>query len=129
MITSMELLKKRIAIEGKLNISDIIKSILKDAGDDVKRQYMSIGQDYYENRHDILKEDFTKKWIYDEDEKGNEHKVLVTNENKSNYKTLHNFHRLLVDQKASFIAGKTPSVTVKGSSPSAASVRHHPPGL
>ena len=116
MITSMELLKKRIAIEGKLNISDIIKSILKDAGDDVKRQYMSIGQDYYENRHDILKEDFTKKWIYDEDEKGNEQKVLVTNENKSNYKTLHNFHRLLIDQKASFIAGKTPSVTVKGSS-------------
>lgn len=114
MISNMELLKQRIAIDGKLNMSDIIKSILKDAGDDVKRQYMNVGQRYYDGDHDVLREDFTSSWVYEDDDQGREKKSLIVNDNKSNHHNVHNYHQLLVDQKASYIAGKTPTVTVEG---------------
>ena len=114
MISNMELLKQRIAIDGKLNMSDIIKSILKDAGDDVKRKYMNVGQRYYDGDHDVLREDFTSSWVYEDDDQGREKKSLIVNDNKSNHHNVHNYHQLLVDQKASYIAGKTPTVTVEG---------------
>lgn len=113
-INSMELLKQKMAIEGRLSISDIIKSILKDAGDDVKRRYMDVGQRYYDGDHDVLREDFTTSWVYEKDNEGNEKKSLITNENKSNHHNVHNYHQLLVDQKASFITGKPPTVTIEG---------------
>ena len=113
-ISDMELIKRKISIDGKLSMSDIIKSIIKDYLDDAQRQYMDVGQRYYDGEHDILDVDFTKSWVIDEDDDGNEYERLITNKNNSNHHNVHNYHQLLVDQKASYILGKPPTITVEG---------------
>ena len=118
-ISDLEILKQKITIDGKLNMSEIIKAILKDASDDKKRQYMYVGQRYYDGDHDILQKDFTKTWVYENDN-GREYKTLIENENSSNHHNVHNFHQLLVDQKTSYVVGKPPTVTIEGAEKSTA---------
>ncbi len=115
MLNYTEILKQKISVEGRLNISDVIKSLLKDASDDIKRQYMYVGQRYYDGQHDVLQKDFTKRFVYETDEKTKQdYWTLVENKNNSNHHNVHNFHQLFVDQKAAYVVGKTPTITVEG---------------
>jgi SPP1 family phage portal protein len=118
-ITELDLLKQKLSIEGKLNISEIIKNILNDAAIEERRIYMNVGERYYENGHDILYHDFRCSTIYDTvedpDNFGQTKDVIntVTNNNNSNMHNVHNFHQLQVDQKVSYIAGKAPTISVE----------------
>mgnify|MGYP000753843435 FL=1 len=116
-ITNMELIKQKLAAEGRLSTSDIIKQILKDEDANPAKRYMAVGKQYYDGAHDILQHDFRQSWVYDEvetaagiDRSGH----LITNENNSNHHNVHNIYQQQVDQKTAYIVGKPPSVTVEG---------------
>lgn len=120
-ISDLDRINARLAIEGKLNQSEIIKQIINDFSVDAKTKFMEIGQRYYEGQHDILKKDFRQTVVYDkvpaeQSEDGKEHEVAhtVVNSNNSNMHNIHPFHRLLVDQKVGYIVGKPPTISVDG---------------
>lgn len=111
-ITNMDLIKQKLAIEGKLSTSDIIKQILKDDMDNPAKKLMYTGERYYDGKQDILNHDFRKTIVYEDD------KMVfgtpIVNENNSNYHNIHNIYQHQVDQKTAYIVGKPPSVTVEG---------------
>lgn len=115
-----DLIKQKLTAEGKLNRSEILKMILSDASLDSKRRFMSVGERYYLGRHDILCHDFQSTKVYDTapDPENPDKSIDVTtnviNRNNSNLHNVHPFHRLMVDQKAAYIAGKPPAITVDG---------------
>lgn len=111
-ISSMELIKQKLASEGQLNMSNVIKSILKDNQANKNKQYMRTAERYYAGEHDILQHDFRSTTIY-EDENCRSGKELV-NENNSNHHNIHNFYQTQVDQKVAYIAGKPLSISVEG---------------
>ena len=116
-ITNMELIKQKLASEGRLSTSDIIKQILKDEDANPAKQYMVAGKRYYDGGHDILQHDFRQSWVYDEVETAAEidrSGHLIVNENNSNHHNVHNIYQQQVDQKTAYIVGKPPSVTVEG---------------
>lgn len=116
-ITNMEFIKQKLAVEGKLSTSDIIKQILKDDSENPAKQYMAVGKRYYDGEHDILRHDFRKSWVYDDVESASgmgRSGHLIVNENNSNHHNVHNIYQQQVDQKAAYIVGKPPSVTVEG---------------
>lgn len=113
-ISNLDLLKAKLAAEGKMNESQMLKAILKDDLENPKKQFMRKGVDYYEGRHDIYDHDFRTSVIHEEDERGNPYDVTVTNENNSNHHNVHRFHTQQVRQKVAYILGKPLSVTVEG---------------
>lgn len=119
-ISDLDLIKAKLAIEGKLNQSEIIKQILQDWAVDAKVKFMSVGERYYNGQHDILNHDFRRTSVYDkvsaeESADGKEHEVerTITNPNNSNMHNIHPFFRLLVDQKVGYIVGKPPTISVE----------------
>lgn len=116
-ISDLDLIKARLAIEGKLNQSEIIKLILQDWSIDEKQRFMDVGERYYAGRHDILNHDFRQSIVYDKgtDENGEEceKSQTITNSNNSNIHNIHPFFRLLVDQKVGYVVGKPPTVSVE----------------
>lgn len=119
MISELDLIKAKLAAEGRLNTSDIIKLILKDDTLSPQKAYMHIGERYYDGEHDILSHDFRESVIYEEDDTGTTIGSKFRNENNSNHHNVHNFHRQHVDQKVAYISGRAPSVTVEGAEDSA----------
>jgi SPP1 family phage portal protein len=119
-ISDLDRINARLAIEGKKNQSEIIKLILQDFSLDAKTRFMEVGQRYYEGEHDILKHNFQMSQVYDtvEDPEnpGKTRDIISTviNKNNSNMHNIHPFHRLLVDQKAGYIVGKPPTISVDG---------------
>lgn len=116
-ITNMELINRKLAAEGRLSTSDIIKQILKDDDANPAKQYMAVGKRYYDGGHDILQHDFQKSLVYDDAETASEinHSGhLIVNENNSDHHNVHNIYQQQVDQKTAYIVGKPPSVTVEG---------------
>ncbi len=111
-ISNMELIKQKLAFEGQLNISNVIKAILKDSQMNRNKQYMRIAEQYYAGEHDILQHDFRSSVIY-EDESCRSGKTII-NENNSNHHNIHNFYQTQVDQKVAYIAGKPLSISVEG---------------
>jgi len=109
-ITNMDLFRQKMAIEGRLSVSDMIKEILKDDDANPAKTKMRQGEAYYRGEHDILGHDFQKGYYYDDDNKKRE----IKNENNSNHHNIHNFYGLQVDQKTAYIAGRPPSVSVEG---------------
>lgn len=116
-ISKMELIKEKLAADGRMSESNIIKQILEDDKADEAKLYMKIGEKYYRGEHDILNHDFRKSTVYENDNDANGYNsrgVEVINENNSNHHNVHNFFQQQVDQKASYIAGNPLSVTVEG---------------
>lgn len=114
-ISAIDLIKQRLCVEGKLNQSEIIKSILNDAGIDAKRKFYDVGERYYQGEHDILKHNFQKTIVYDtqEDDDGTfkDYETTVINKNISNMHNVHLFHKELVDQKIGYVVGKQPTLS------------------
>lgn len=116
-IDNMQLIKAKLAAEGKMSQSDIIKQILKDHESNPAKKIMHEGVNYYDGLHDILKHDFQSSVVYEDVETPNGIRstaTQVTNENNSNHHNVHNFFKQQVDQKTAYIAGKPLSVTVEG---------------
>lgn len=117
-ITQMDLLTQRLASEGAPTISDIIKHLIKTDLADPRKQAMLEGERYYEIDHDVMRHDFNKATVIDIDEdaegKELESKEEFTSPNRSNHRNANPFHHVLVEQKASYIAGREPSITVEG---------------
>lgn len=121
-ISDLDLIKQRLTIEGKLNQSEIIKMILNDAETDWQRLFMAIGERYYSGEQDILGHNFQRSEVYDTvpaenspDHQDHDTITTVINKNNSNMHNVHNFFQLLVDQKAEYVLGKAPTVSVDGS--------------
>ncbi|HCW79833.1 MAG TPA: hypothetical protein DG942_01860 [Ruminococcaceae bacterium] len=119
-ISDLDLIKVKLTVEGKLNQSEIIKSILQDWSVDEKQRFMAVGERYYNGQHDILNHDFRRSVVYDkvsaeDSDDGKEHETAqtITNSNNSNMHNIHPFFRLLVDQKVGYIVGKPPTVSVE----------------
>jgi SPP1 family phage portal protein len=119
-ISDLDLIKAKLAIEGKLNQSEIIKQILQDWSVDERQKFMAIGERYYAGRHDILNHDFRQSIVYDKvsadnstDGKEHETSHTITNPNLSNMHNIHPFFRLLVDQKVGYIVGKPPTISAE----------------
>lgn len=115
-ITNMDLIRQKLAAEGNLSFSSILKLILKDDESNPAKGMMRTGESYYRGEHEVLKHDFQKSQIY------GEHGQITTarNRNNSNHHNMHNFYGLQVDQKAAYILGKPPTVTVEGAEDNAA---------
>ena len=119
-LSDLDLMKQKLTTEGKLNQSDILRMILNDASLEVKRLFMAVGERYYLGRHDILYHNFQSSQVYDTVPDPNnpgqtiDLTTTVINRNNSNLHNVHPFHKLMVDQKASYIVGKPPCVIVNG---------------
>jgi len=113
-ISDLELIKEKLSVEGRLSTSDIIKKIIEDDTGNPQKAFMSIGERYYDGDHDILRHDFRRSTIYEDDANGNPVGREFENENNSNHHNVHNFHQQHVDQKVAYISGRPASVTVEG---------------
>lgn len=94
MITYNELLKQKLISESNITDSNIIKDLI-DEHDTTK---MLEGQRYYYNENDIL----DRKQYYYKDG------VKTEDDTKANNRIPHNWHKLLVDQKVSYLVGQPP---------------------
>lgn len=92
MITQTDLANAKIAENGTPPMSEVIREFIElhDTED------MNTGADYYNNKNDILDREIT----YWDD--GTEQ----TDETAANNQLPHNWHKLLVDQKANYLVGK-----------------------
>lgn len=101
-----------------MNESDIIKYILEEDINSKAKAAMFEGERYYNCDHDSLKKDYRKEDISETEEiDGCEKENLksFSNPNRSNHHNVHPFHKVLVDQKVSFMVGREPTISVKGS--------------
>lgn len=92
LIAYQKLLEQKLISESNIDDSSIIKDLI-DSHDTMK---MVEGQRYYENENDILKR---KQYYYKDGQR-------LEDDTKANYKIPHNWHKLLIDQKVSYLAGK-----------------------
>ena len=74
---------------------------------------MQEGQRYFLCEHDILRRDFRQKEV-SETKDGKEELKKFYNPNRSNHKNVNPFHHTLVMQKAAYLVGREPTVTIKG---------------
>lgn len=116
-VTNMDMIKQKLALAGKMSVSNIIKQILRDDMDNPAKKLMRIGEKYYDGEHDILEHDFQASIVYEDVEtvNGMNHtESQLVNKNNSNHHNVHNFYQHHVDQKTAYILGRAPSVSVEG---------------
>mgnify|MGYP001622920546 FL=1 len=112
-ISEMALLKARLEAEGRLSQSRILQELLREDDQSERKEKMREGERYYRCDHDVRKKDFRSRMI-SETKNGAEEYRLFQNPNRSNHHNVNPFHRTLVAQKAAYLVGKEPTVTVKG---------------
>lgn len=115
-LTETELINMKITSESKLNDSDIIKTLIQDDILSISKLEMKTGEMYYNGEQDILKHNFNQTIVSSTDEDENEKLESFRNPNGSNHHNINPFHKILVDQKVSYIAAKEPSISVRGAS-------------
>ncbi len=113
-ITEMELLKARLAAGKRLNDSHILKGIIQDDRSSEKKKRMEEGERYYCGEHDILQKDFRRSPVSETGKDGEEKMQMFFNPNRSNHHCVNPFHHTLVAQKAAYLVGREPTITVKG---------------
>lgn len=114
-LTETDFINKKLAAEGMLNTSDIINSLIEDDLQSQQKKRMTEGERYYVGEHDVLQVDFQAAHISETDpDTNNETLTTFKNPNKSGRQIVNPFHKILVDQKTAYIAGKEPSITING---------------
>lgn len=116
--TEMDLINAKLSAMGVLNESEIIKYILNEDMESVQKKAMYDGVRYYNGQHDVLDKDFRSQMIEETEAENGEDVIRqkpFKNPNRSNHHNVHQFHKLLVNQKVSCIVGKEPTVTAEGS--------------
>ena len=113
----MELINAKISAAGVINESEIIKYILNEDINSLSKREMQKGRQYYNSQHDVLEKNFNERYIEETettDGYEKEKRRVFKNPNRSNHHDVHSFHKLLVDQKVSYMVGKEPTISVKG---------------
>lgn len=118
-VSDMDLIKAKLEMEGRLNEGEILKEVIKADEHSEYKNKMFQGESYYKCNQDILNHSFnehpiSETRVYDD---GVEQDSIVNfkNPNRSNNKCVNPFHRILVDQKASYVAGREPTITIRDS--------------
>ena len=110
-LTENDLINAKLTADGSINESDILKYIIKEDQNCEKKKKMIEGERYYAYEHDILKKDFRQSNI-SENIDGEEKITKFTNPNSSNHHNVNCFHRILVDQKVSYLIGRKPVIKI-----------------
>lgn len=101
-ITLTQLADLKLMTDKMLLDSSRIKDLINSDLASVEKKHMSEGSKYYAARHDIL-DNRQYYWVDG---------VKVEDQVKSNYRIPHPFHKILVEQKASYIAGNPIVVSI-----------------
>ena len=112
-ITEMELLKARLAAGKRLNDSQMLKDILQEDSGSERKRRMEEGERYFRGEHDILQKDFRRSPVSETGQDGEENMQMFFNPNRSNHHCVNPFHHTLVTQKAAYLVGREPTITVK----------------
>ena len=112
-ITEMELLKARLAAGKRLNESQMLKDILQEDYGSERKRRMEEGERYFCGEHDILQKDFRRSPVSETGQDGEENMRMFFNPNRSNHHCVNPFHHALVTQKAAYLVGREPTITVK----------------
>ena len=112
-ITEMELLKARLAAGKRLNDSQMLKDILQEDNGSERKRRMEEGERYFCGEHDILQKDFRRSPVSETGQDGEEKTQMFFNPNRSNHHCVNPFHHALVTQKAAYLVGREPTITVK----------------
>ena len=110
--TEAELINAGIKADGQISEGEILKYLISENENSVKRKKMAEGERYYAYEHDVCVKDFRKSRITETNEKGEEEVGIFVNPNKSNHHNTNCFHRLLVDQKVSYLIGRKPVIKI-----------------
>lgn len=116
-MTETDLINRRITAGRMLADSDILRRLIQDDAASEQKRRMQEGKRYYEAGHDVLQKDFTASLVSEtEDGEADSREEIraFRNPNRSNHHCVHTFHRVLVDQKVSYLLGKEPTVSVAG---------------
>ena len=116
-MTEMDLIQMRLSAGRVLAESDIIGQLIGEDAASVQKQRMLEGKRYYEGEHDVLRHDFTSSVVSETEDgeyEAGDKMTSFRNPNRSNHHCVHPFHRVLVDQKVSYLLGKEPTVSVPG---------------
>lgn len=112
-LTETELAEAKQMAEQNQSKSKFLEWILQQHAMGEKKQRMQEGQRYFLCEHDILRRDFRQKEV-SETKDGKEELKKFYNPNRSNHKNVNPFHHTLVMQKAAYLVGREPTVTIKG---------------
>ena len=112
--TETDLINAKLSAMGVMNESEIIKYILNEDIGSPQKKAMNDGVRYYNGQHDVFEKDFRSQTIEEtgtEDGREVAERKIFKNPNRSNHHNSHQFHKLLVNQKTSYLLGKEPTVT------------------
>jgi len=105
MITEQELIKAKLAARTDLSASQIIRDLIIEHERDERIELMRQGVQYYQTENAILER---RRTYYDRETGKYIHDKTATDN-----RIPHSWHKLLVDQKASYVAGEQPVIAAE----------------
>lgn len=115
-LTENDFINIKLKAEKNLNNSEILKHFINEDSVSLTKQKMQEGERYYAFDHDVLKKNFNISKISENSDSDKGERISdFINPNRSNHHNVNGFHRLLVDQKVSYILGKRPTISVDAS--------------
>ncbi|MEA5082710.1 MAG: phage portal protein [Lachnospiraceae bacterium] len=117
LLTETDLINMKITAEAGVNNSDIIRDLINEDISSNLKKNMADGERYYVGEHDIYQKDFRKTYISETaNVEGSEveSRKIFRNPNRSNHHNVNAFHSILVDQKAAYLVGREPTISVRG---------------
>lgn len=117
LLTQTDLINMKITAEAGMNNSDMIKELIQEDIYSELKKRMAEGERYYAGEHDVHQKDFCKTYISETSSvegKEVESRKIFRNPNRSNHHNVNAFHSILVDQKAAYLVGREPTISVRG---------------
>jgi len=123
MITQTELQGMRLANSGSMTDAQILTDLIREDKNSPSYRMAEAAERYYDGRHDVLMHDFRTEYIAETQtgEDGAEAEVTTAffNPNRSNARTPNPFFWIHVVQKAYYVLGKEPSISIGDGTPGA----------
>ena len=115
-LTETDMIHRKLRADSQVSDGQILRKLIEEDIASKQKANMADGERYYVGEHDVLAMHFNESWISEPSEKGEgeERQVLFRNPNRSDHHTVNAFHKILVDQKVSYILGREPTISVKG---------------
>lgn len=117
-LTQTDIINAKIKDNRKLSDIEMLKDIINDDLLSIEKIKALKGDAYYKCKHDIKHKDFRVSNVVENeiDFDGIEKEVIneFSNPNRSNHHNVNPFHKILVDQKTSYIFGREPTITING---------------
>ena len=116
--SEMDLINAKISAMGAISEGKVIDYIVQEDIASAAKNAMCEGVRYYNSDHDSLRKSYNVSDISEteEGEDGYEKETVrrFENPNRSNHHNVHAFHKVLVDQKVSYLVGREPTISVMG---------------